>query len=128
MPDNDGYMPLDSQYAPVYEVNGSDLGGDLRFEPCQAGSSALTRHTTPPYLPPNSIGVVNPLLFPELKMPGIDDIGNYLEQIGGSQLGKLAMSSLFRVIGLLQRISHWRIAQNLASTLLALVEETPGLF
>lgn len=66
--------------------------------------------------------------FLELQFPGIDNIGNYLGQVNGLQPRKLALGSLFRVISLLQRISSWRIAQNLASTLLALVDETPGLF
>ncbi|KAJ5930218.1 hypothetical protein N7466_005711 [Penicillium verhagenii] len=68
------------------------------------------------------------LQFDELRLQGVDGIGAFLEQTGGLQPSKLAMGSLFRVIDLLQRISHWKISQSLASTLLALVEETQDLF
>ncbi|KAJ5639052.1 uncharacterized protein N7484_006914 [Penicillium longicatenatum] len=66
--------------------------------------------------------------FNELSLQGIDGIGPLLEQTGGLQPSKLAMGSLFRIIDLLQRISHWKISQSLASTLLALAEETQDLF
>lgn len=38
------------------------------------------------------------------------------------------MGSLFWDIDLLRRISHWKIAQILAATLLVIVEETQDLF
>ncbi|KAJ6114333.1 hypothetical protein N7486_000111 [Penicillium sp. IBT 16267x] len=66
--------------------------------------------------------------FNELGLQGVDGFGPLLEQMGGLQPSKLAMGSLFRIIDLLQRISHWKIAQNLASTLLALAEEAQDLF
>ncbi|KAJ5538826.1 hypothetical protein N7494_008305 [Penicillium frequentans] len=66
--------------------------------------------------------------FNELRLQGVDDIGPLLEQMGGLQPTKLGMGSLFRIIDLLQRISHWKISQGLASTLLALAEETQDLF
>ncbi|KAJ5379755.1 uncharacterized protein N7496_002183 [Penicillium cataractarum] len=68
------------------------------------------------------------LQFAELRLPGVDGIGVFLEQMGGLQPRRLAMGSLFRIIDLLQRISHLKIAQSLATTLLVLVEETQDLF
>lgn len=66
--------------------------------------------------------------FNELSLQGVDEIGPLLEQMSGLQPTKLAMGSLFRIIDLLQRISHWKISQSLASTLLVLAEETQDLF
>lgn len=75
-----------------------------------------------------TIGPAEILQFAELRLPGVDGIGGFLEQMGGLQPRRLAMGSLFRIIDLLQRISHWKIAQSLAATLLVLVEETQDLF
>lgn len=75
-----------------------------------------------------TIGPTENLQFAELRLPGVDGIGVFLEQMGGLQPRRLAMGSLFRIIDLLQRISHWKIAQSLAATLLVLVEETQDLF
>ncbi|KAJ5707407.1 hypothetical protein N7488_007208 [Penicillium malachiteum] len=77
---------------------------------------------------PIDVSVEDQLQFSELRLHGIDGIGAFLEQTGGLQPAKLATGSLFRVIDLLQRISHWKISQSLASTLLALVEETQEFF
>jgi hypothetical protein len=75
-----------------------------------------------------TIGPAEILQFAELRLPGVDGIGVFLEQMGGLQPRRLAMGSLFRIIDLLQRISHWKIAQSLATTLLVVVEETQDLF
>lgn len=75
-----------------------------------------------------TIGPAETLQFAELRLPGIDGIGGFLEQMGRLQPRRLAVGSLFRIIDLLQRISHWKIAQSLATTLLVLVEETQDLF
>ncbi|CEO59752.1 hypothetical protein PMG11_04416 [Penicillium brasilianum] len=75
-----------------------------------------------------TIGPAEILQFAELRLPGVNGIGGFLEQMGGLQPRRLAMGSLFRIIDLLQRISHWKIAQSLAATLLVLVEETQDLF
>ena len=77
---------------------------------------------------PVTVGATDNLQFAELRLPGVDGLGIFLEQKGGLQPRRLAMGSLFRIIDLLQRISHWKISQSLASTLLALVEETPDVF
>lgn len=74
------------------------------------------------------ISVADHLQFAELDLQGIDGVGAFLEQMGGLQPSRLATGSLFRIIDLLQRINHWKISQSLASTLLALVEETQDLF
>jgi hypothetical protein len=75
-----------------------------------------------------TIGPAENLQFAELRLPGVDGIGVFLEQMGGLQPRRLAVGSLFRIIDLLQRISHWKIAQSLALTLLVVVEETQDLF
>lgn len=75
-----------------------------------------------------TIGPAENLQFAELRLPGVDGIGVFLEQMGGLQPRRLAVGSLFRIIDLLQRISHWKIAQSLAMTLLVIVEETQDLF
>ncbi|KAJ6126587.1 hypothetical protein N7523_002199 [Penicillium sp. IBT 18751x] len=77
---------------------------------------------------PITLAATDTLQFAELRLPGVDGVGIFLEQVGGLQPRRLAMGSLFRVIDLLQRISHWKISQSLASTLLALVEETQDVF
>jgi hypothetical protein len=65
--------------------------------------------------------------FEEFGLAGVDGVG-FLEQLGSIVPGRLAMGSLLRVVDLLQRINHFRISQRLAETLLAVVEETQGLF
>ncbi|KAJ5769583.1 hypothetical protein N7520_004142 [Penicillium odoratum] len=77
---------------------------------------------------PITIFAEDNLQFDEFKLQGIDGIGTFLEQTCGLQPTKLAMGSMFRIIDLLRRVSHWKIAQSLASTLLAIVEETQDLF
>ena len=77
---------------------------------------------------PVTVAAADRMQFAELRLHGVDGFGIILEQMGGLQPRRLATSSLFRIIDLLQRISHWKISQSLASTLLALVEETQDLF
>jgi hypothetical protein len=77
---------------------------------------------------PVTVAEADNLQFAELRLHGVDGVGILLEQMGGLQPRRLATASLFRVIDLLQRISHWKISQSLAGTLLALVEETQDLF
>ena len=77
---------------------------------------------------PFTVAPFDDMQFAELRLDGVDDIGIFSEHMSGLQPRKMATSSLFRIIDLLQRISHWRISQSLASTLLALVEETQDLF
>ncbi|KAJ5779826.1 hypothetical protein N7457_007546 [Penicillium paradoxum] len=57
-------------------------------------------------------------LWAELLLDGIDSISG-IEKIVPK---KIAMASLFRVVGLLQRLSYWKIAQGLAGRLLGIVE------
>lgn len=68
------------------------------------------------------------LQFAEFRLAGVDVNGvGLLEQLGTIS-PRLATGSLFRIIDLLQRINHFKISRSLAATLLALVEETQGLF
>jgi hypothetical protein len=69
------------------------------------------------------VGTASSLDFPELRLLGIEANSMIAEETGGLQLERLRLSPVFKVIDLLQRMSHWKVAHNLASTLLALVEE-----
>ena len=73
------------------------------------------------------VGIASPLDFPELRLLGIDANIMIAEETEGLQLERRGLSPVFRVIDLLQRISHWKVAHSLASTLLALVEEEHNL-
>ncbi|KAJ5814578.1 fungal-specific transcription factor domain-containing protein [Penicillium riverlandense] len=77
---------------------------------------------------PVTVEAADTLHFAELLLPGVDGMGFFADQTRGLSPRRLATGSLFRIIDLLNRISHWKIAQSLASTLLALVEETQDLF
>lgn len=77
---------------------------------------------------PDTVEAADSLHFAELLLPGVDGMGFFADQTRGLLPRRLATGSLFRIIDLLNRISHWKIAQSLASTLLALVEETQDLF
>ena len=79
-------------------------------------------------LEPVTVTAADLAQFGELRLQGIDGVGICLEQTVGLQPRRLAMGSLFRIVDLLQRINHWKISQSLASTLLALIEETQDLF
>lgn len=74
------------------------------------------------------IGTGDNLHFTEFTLQGLEGIALLLEQLDDLQPRRLATRSLFRVINLMQRIVHWKIAQRLAATLLALVEETQDLY
>ena len=67
-------------------------------------------------------------LFDELQLNGIDHAEILSKQVGALMPRKLALESLFRIINLMQCISYGNLSQSLASTLLALVEETQDLF
>ncbi|CAG8364335.1 unnamed protein product [Penicillium salamii] len=58
------------------------------------------------------------LQFEELHLSGAGDLMNF----GVLVPSRLALGSVFRVVGLLQRIGHWKISKSLASTLLGIVE------
>ena len=66
--------------------------------------------------------------FPELRLLRVDGNKMIAEETGVLQLGRPGSSPMFKVIDLLQRISHWKIAQSFASTLLALLEEEQDIF
>lgn len=61
--------------------------------------------------------------FPELQPLNLDGKRVLMEELVFRNGGGLASSPLFRIIDLLHRISHWKVAQHLATTLLALSEE-----
>lgn len=66
--------------------------------------------------------------FPELQLVGIDESKLYQEVFGKIQPRVPDLSPLFQIIDLLQRISHWKVSQRFASTLLSLVEEAQPIF
>ncbi|PVH69710.1 hypothetical protein DL98DRAFT_438461 [Cadophora sp. DSE1049] len=59
--------------------------------------------------------------LPELEILGVNGTSLFIEEVV-PRYGRLMAGPLFRITDLLQRISHWKIAHNLASTLLLLVE------
>lgn len=77
---------------------------------------------------PSAVAAAADMNFPELQLLGVNEKRLFLDVAGGLQRGRLESSPLFKVIDLLQRISHWKLSHSFASTLLALVEETQDLF
>ncbi|KAJ5083006.1 hypothetical protein N7532_012049 [Penicillium argentinense] len=69
---------------------------------------------------PVSVSAADAQQFAELRLPGVDGIRLCLEETGAIVPRRLATGSMFRIIDLLKRISHWKIAKSLAATLLAL--------
>ncbi|KAK5800143.1 hypothetical protein VI817_002355 [Penicillium citrinum] len=66
--------------------------------------------------------------FPELRLLGINQIKLFTEIMGNIRMGRPESGPLFRAIDLLGKINHWKLSQNLTSTLLAFVENMPDLF
>lgn len=71
--------------------------------------------------------------FPELSLLGVDLTGDaitsaLLEASGIMQADISSFNGTFRIIDLLQRVGRWKIAQNFAATLLALLEKTHNIF
>jgi len=66
--------------------------------------------------------------FPELRLLGISQIKLFTEIMGNIQMGRPESGPLFRAIDLLGKINHWKLSQNLTSTLLSFVENMPDLF
>ncbi len=67
------------------------------------------------------------LEFPELESLGIDGTQLLRTEIG-AHVGRSSERFLLRTVDLLRRISHWKIADSLSSTLLSLVEESNSVF
>ncbi|XHG04457.1 hypothetical protein AWENTII_007725 [Aspergillus wentii] len=66
--------------------------------------------------------------FPELRLLGINQRKLFAEVMGNVKMGRPESEPLFRAIDLLGKINHWKLSQNLSSTLLAFVENMPDLF
>lgn len=66
--------------------------------------------------------------IPELKMLGVNPSKLLYEVTRGIQPGRPESGPFFMIIDLLGKISHWKVSQNLSSTLLAFVETLPDLF
>lgn len=66
--------------------------------------------------------------FPELRLLGINQMKFFAEVMGNIQMGRPESGPLFRAIDLLGKINHWKLSQNLSSTLLVFVENMPDLF
>lgn len=65
--------------------------------------------------------------FPEMQLLGVDAEKIFREEVEPG-LGKRSSSPLLKIIDLLQRMTHWKLAHHLASTLLALIEGRQGSF
>ncbi|GIJ90997.1 hypothetical protein Asppvi_009962 [Aspergillus pseudoviridinutans] len=66
--------------------------------------------------------------FPELDLVGmnVDEIN--ATELRNSRVQRNAANQVFRIVGLLQSIRHWKLSLSLASTLLALIEEQDNVF
>ena len=65
--------------------------------------------------------------MPELEYLGIDGDGVLRDQVS-LLLEKPLEATLLLIVDLLRRISHWKVADRFASTLLALVDDGQGLY
>jgi hypothetical protein len=66
--------------------------------------------------------------FPELDMAGVNVGEIDAAELQNSRIEQKAASQVFRIVGLLQSIRHWKLSLSLASTLLALVEGQDNVF
>lgn len=66
--------------------------------------------------------------FPELDLIGVHANQIDATELGNSKLERNAANQVFRIIGLLQSIRHWKLSLSLASTLLALIEAQDNVF
>ncbi|KAL5366582.1 hypothetical protein BJX96DRAFT_182785 [Aspergillus floccosus] len=66
--------------------------------------------------------------FPELRLLGINQMKFFAEVMSNIQMGRPESGPLFRVIDLLGKINHWKLSQNLSSTLVAFVENMSDIF
>ncbi|RHZ67181.1 uncharacterized protein CDV56_109534 [Aspergillus thermomutatus] len=75
-----------------------------------------------------SNGAIMERNFPELNLAGVhvDEID--AAELKNSQVERNAANQVFRIVGLLQSIRHWKLSLSLASTLLALIEEQDNVF
>ena len=64
--------------------------------------------------------------MPEIEALGTETSKTLVEEMG-AQAGKPSDQFLFRTIDLLQRISHWKVAERFAATLAALVDQNMEL-
>lgn len=64
--------------------------------------------------------------MPELRSMGIDGNKILLEDVS-ARLSVSVESGVVKIVDLLQRITHWKVADTLASTLLALIDAGQGL-
>jgi hypothetical protein len=66
--------------------------------------------------------------FRELDLAGVNVAEIDASELRNSRVERNAANQVFRVVGLLQSIRHWKLSLNLASTLLALIEEQDNVF
>ncbi|KAF9891575.1 hypothetical protein FE257_003586 [Aspergillus nanangensis] len=82
----------------------------------------------------NTIPTVSPnedtpdrLDFSELTLLGINQTELFNEVTRGITLGRSNSRPLFHIIDLLSKVSHWKVSQSFATTLLSLVKDIPDL-
>ncbi|KAK6837339.1 hypothetical protein RU639_001134 [Aspergillus parasiticus] len=66
------------------------------------------------------VGSVEAFDFPELRLLGIDQAKLFHDATRGIQWGRPVSGPFFMAISLLGKISHWKVSERFASTLLAL--------
>ncbi|KAH8901384.1 hypothetical protein GQ53DRAFT_707725 [Thozetella sp. PMI_491] len=65
--------------------------------------------------------------MPELELLRIDGKTALIEELEG-HVGRSAEGFLLKIVNLLRRITHWKVADSLASTLLSIIEECKDIF
>ena len=65
--------------------------------------------------------------MPELRPLGIDANSILMDEVGSRVLRPME-STVIKVVDLLQRITHWKVAERLASTLLTLIDNDSSLY
>ncbi|KAL3483023.1 fungal-specific transcription factor domain-containing protein [Aspergillus germanicus] len=66
--------------------------------------------------------------FPELRLFDTNEVRMFQDIVRGVQRERADSAPLFRIIDLLGKISHWKVAGSFATTLLSLVEDVQDLF
>ena len=68
------------------------------------------------------------LQYSEMRLIGINETKLFVEALAKVESGRPDSSPFFKVIDMLGRITHWKIASSLASTLLVVIEDSEHLF
>ncbi|KAJ5167110.1 uncharacterized protein N7482_005891 [Penicillium canariense] len=76
----------------------------------------------------SSNGALMDRSFPELDLAGVHVAEIHAAELRNSQVERKAVNQVFRIVGLLQSMRHWKLSLSLASTLLALIEAQDNVY